>query len=94
MVSGASLLSTIPVPSQQSTGVKSTPIVASVKVGDIVCDDAKNNGRSFFARYIDALKNKILENRIKKLENIAPENRTPAQQAEIDANKNSVNCMV
>ena len=64
----ASLLSTVPIPQQQWQTKSQIPVVASVKVGDIVCDDAKNNGRSFFARYIDALKNKILENRIKKLE--------------------------
>lgn len=94
MVSGASLLSTIPVPAQNWQTQSKTPIVASIRVGDVVCDEPEKDNRSFITKIIDRLKENMIQKRIKKLESIPPEQRTPAQQAEYDANKQSMNYMI
>lgn len=94
MVSGASLLSTIPVPSQNWQTNTPAP-VASIKVGDVINDSIEQtDNRSFFTKLIDSIKEKLVQKRIKKLESIPPEQRTPAQQAEIDANKQSMNYVI
>lgn len=94
MVSGASLLSTIPTTTQNWQTQSKTPIIASVRVGDVVGEEPKQDNRSFITKYIDKLKENMIQKRIKKLESIPPEKRTPAQQAEYDANKQSMNYMV
>lgn len=94
MVSGASLLSTIPVPSQNWQMATPAP-VASIKVGDVTDDGTeKTDNSSFFTKLVETIKEKLIQKRIKKLESIPPEQRTPAQQAEIDANKQSVNYVI
>lgn len=94
MVSGASLLSTIPMPAQ-NWQTKTTAPVASIKVGDVTDEgETQSDNRSFLTKFIDNMKEKFIQKRIKKLESIAPEHRTPAQQAEIDANKQSLNYVI
>lgn len=92
----ASLLSTVPIPQQQWQTKSQIPVVASVKVGDVVYQD-KGLSSSLTDKSIgfwDRLKQSLVKKRLEKLENIAPENRTPAQQAEIEANKKALNCMI
>ena len=92
----ASLLSTVPIPQQQWQTKSQIPVVASVKVGDVVYQD-KGSSSSLTDKSIgfwDRLKQSLVKKRLEKLENIAPENRTPAQQAEIEANKKALNCMI
>lgn len=94
----ASLLSTIPIPQQQWQTKTQTPVVASVNVGEVIYDDKNSTSiTSKSEKQIglwDRIKQSLVEIRLKKLENIAPEKRTPAQQAEIDANKKALNYMV
>lgn len=92
----ASLLSTIPIPQQQWQTKSQTPVVASVNVGDVLLND-KSSSYTLPKQSLgfwDRLKQSLIERRLKKLENISPENRTLAQQAEIDANKKALNYMV
>lgn len=97
----ASLLSSIPVPKQQWQTKSDIPVVASVKVADVDDSDSaaiqkksSDSHTSLFGRYIANLKQKMLETRIKKLESIPEQSRTPVQQAELEANKKSLDCMV
>lgn len=92
----ASLLSTIPIPQQQWQTKSQTPIVASVNVGDVLYCDKRSSFQTTDKQlgFWDRLKQSFVEKRLKKLENIPPENRTPAQQAEIDANKKALDYMV
>ncbi len=92
----ASLLSTIPIPQQQWQTKSQTPVVASVNVGDVLSTN-KNQSSSLADKSLgfwDRVKQSLIQKRLKKLESISPENRTPAQQAEIDANKKALNYMV
>lgn len=91
----ASLLSTIPMPQQNWQAKSNVPAVASVKVGDITdcvqeVSVQEPDSTGMFAR----LKNYFLQKRLKQLENIPPEKRTAVQQAELEANKQSLNCVV
>lgn len=91
----ASLLSTIPMPQQNWQAKSSVPAVASVKVGDFTdcvqdVQVQESDDTGMFAR----LKNYFLQKRLKQLENIPPEKRTAVQQAELEANKQSLNCVV
>ena len=92
----ASLLSTIPIPQQQWQTKSQTPVVASVNVGDVLRNGESSpvtlTDKSF--GFLDRLKQSLIEKRLKKLESISPENRTPAQQAELDANKKALDYMV
>lgn len=94
MVAGASLLSTMQKTSQNWQTQNTTPAIASVKVGDVVGDNTEASKKSFITRIIENLKNRLIQKRIAKLESIPPEQRTPNQQAELDANKQSVNFMI
>ncbi len=99
MVSGTSLLSQIPMPTQKQE-VKSS--VASVKVGDVEIEDSgskpiNNNpalllpeGNSFFLK----LKNKFIQYRMNKIAQKSPEQRTPTEQAEYEANQRSLNSVI
>ena len=95
----ASLLNSIPLPQKQWQTKSDVPSVAAVKVGDItggrdgaVCVD---NGCSSDSKgWLAVFRNYLLAKRLKKLESIPEEKRTPAQQAEIEANKQSFNCMI
>lgn len=92
MISGTSLLSSIPTPTQNWQKTPPAPI-ASIKVGDVINNETESkDNRSFFTKLIDNFKEKLIQKRIAKLESIPPEQRTPAQQSEIDANKQSMSC--
>ncbi len=93
MVAGTSLLSSMPKPSQ-NWQQHTAPVIASVKVGDVVGGDSKPQKKSFLSRLFDNLRTRLVQKRIAKLESIPPEKRTPTQQAELDANKQSVNFMI
>ena len=93
MTAHASLLSQIPMPQAQWKTITQTPVVASVKVGD-VGDTAKYEKTDFQFGFIEKIKQKLIEKRLAKLENIPPERRTPVQQAEIEANKKSLDYMI
>lgn len=90
----SSLLSTIPIPEKQWQTKSETPVIASVKVGNVETETEKNAqteaNSSFLGKYIEKLKQKVLERRLKKLESIPEAQRTPAQKAEIEANNLSV----
>lgn len=92
----ASLLSTIPIPQQNWQTKCASPTVASIKVSDVEderqLEDAPS--KSFVSRFIENLKQTYLQKRLKKLENIPEDKRTPNQQAELEANKQSMNYMV
>ena len=94
MVAGASLISTMQKTSQNWQTQNTPPAIASVKVGDVVGDNTEAPKKSFITRIIENLKNRLIQKRIAKLESIPPEQRTPNQQAELDANKQSVNFMI
>ena len=94
MVSGASLLSTMQKPSQNWQNQNTTPIIASVKVSDVIGENTNTEKKSFITEFIEGIKTKMVQKRIAKLESIPPEKRTPTQQAELDANKQSVSFMV
>lgn len=99
MINGTSLLSQIPLPSQK-TAVQ--PAVASVKVGDfniegsdelygeMYKDSLKLESKSF----VERLKNKFVQYRMNKIAKKPAEERTPAEQAEYEANQRSLNSMV
>ncbi len=94
MIAGTSLISTMQKPSQNWQTQTATPVIASVKVGDVVGDNGETTKKSFVTRIIDNLKSRLVQKRIAKLESIPPEKRTPTQQAELDANKQTVNFMI
>lgn len=99
MVSGTSLLSQIPMPTQKSE--IQTP-AASVKVGDVEIEGSDSNpinsnpvlslpeGNSFFQK----LKNKFIQYRMNKIAQKSPEQRTPTEQAEYEANQRSLNSVI
>ena len=96
MVSGASLLASM----QKTTTTAQTyqtqnqaPAIASVKVADVV-GYSETPKKSFFSRFAENIKTRLIQKRIAKLESIPPEKRTPNQQAELDANKQTVNFMI
>lgn len=91
----ASLLSTIPMPQQNWQTKDNTPAAASIKVSDVADDrPSDDTSKSFISRYLDNLKEKMLQSRLKKLEAIPAEKLSPNQQAELEANKQSLNYMV
>lgn len=92
----ASLLSTIPLPSQNWQTQSTVPSVASIKVGDISndCTQKLPGEDSFSSGILSRLRNYFLQKRLQKLESIPPEKRTAVQQAEIEANKKSLDCVV
>ena len=94
MIAGTSLISTMQKPSQNWQTQTTTPAIASVKVGEVVGDNSETPKKSFITRIIENLKTRLVQKRIAKLESIPPEKRTPTQQAELDANKQSVNFMI
>ena len=99
MVSGTSLLSQIPMPTQKSE--IQTP-AASVKVGDVEIEGSDSNpinsnpvlslpeGNSFFQK----LKNKFIQYRMNKIAQKPPKQRTPTEQAEYEANQRSLNSVI
>ena len=99
MVSGTSLLSQIPMPVQKS---EIQPPAASVKVGDVEIESSDSNpinsnpvlslpeGNSFFQK----LKNKFIQYRMNKIARKLPEQRTPVEQAEYEANQRSLNSVI
>lgn len=99
MVSGTSLLSQIPMPAQKS---EIQPPAASVKVGDVEIESSDSNpinsnpvlslpeGNSFFQK----LKNKFIQYRMNKIARKSPEQRTPVEQAEYEANQRSLNSVI
>lgn len=89
MTIGASLLSQIPMPKQ---GVVSQQPVASVKVGDIEREVSVGDEQG--GNWLDKLKNKFIRYRMNKISQKLPEERTPVEQAEYEANLKSVDCMV
>ena len=94
MIAGTSLISTMQKTSQNWQIQTATPVIASVKVGDVVGNNGETTKKSFVTRIIDNLKSRLVQKRIAKLESIPPEKRTPTQQAELDANKQTVNFMI
>ena len=94
MIAGTSLISTMQKPSQNWQTQTATPVIASVKVGDVVGNNGETTKKSFVTRIIDNLKSRLVQKRIAKLESIPPEKRTPTQQAELDANKQTVYFMI
>ena len=93
MTAYASLLSQIPIPQKQWQTTTKAPIVASVKVGEI--DGLSKSEQSDFGlSFLDKIKQKLVEKRLAKLESIPPEKRTAIQQAEIEANKKSLDYMI
>ena len=99
MVSGTSLLSQIPISGQKS---EVQPPVASVNVGDVEIEGSDSNplnnnpslflseGNSFFQK----LKNKFIQYRMNKIAQKSPEQRTPTEQAEYEANQRSLNSVI
>ena len=99
MVSGTSLLSQIPMPTQKSE--IQTP-AASVKVGGVEIEGSDSNpinsnpvlsfpeGNSFFQK----LKNKFIQYRMNKIAQKSPEQRTPTEQAEYEANQRTLNSVI
>ena len=94
MTAGTSLISTMQKPSQNWQPQTVAPAIASVKVGEVVGDNTETPKKSFITRIIENLKTRLVQKRIAKLESIPPEKRTPTQQAELDANKQSANFMI
>lgn len=92
MTVGTSLLSQIPIP-QKHSDIKVTTPLASVKVGEIENDIPKQTTTPTNS-WLDKLKNKFIEYRMNKIANKSPEERTPNEQAEYEANQKSINCMV
>jgi len=90
MTVSRSLLAQIPLPKQE---MKPTTPVASIKVGDVEADKScvENNTSN---NWLDRLKNKIIEYRMKKIAQKSPEERTPNEQAEYEANQKSMNCVI
>lgn len=101
MVSGTSLLSQIPLPSQnQKTQMQ--PAVASVKVGDVEIEGSGSyptsqnpslplpEAKGFFEK----LKNKFIQYRMNKIAQKSPEQRTETEQAEYEANQQSLNSVI
>ncbi len=92
----SNLVSQIPIPVQNWQTKSNIPSVATVKVNDIeenTPECAQNNTKktdSFFEK----IKAYFVEKRLKHLENIPAEKRTPLQQAEIEANQKSADYMV
>lgn len=92
----SNLVSQIPLPSQNWQIKSNVPAVASVKVSDVEDDTpdntavVQNKSNGFFEK----IKAYFVAKRIKQLENIPAEKRTPAQQAEIEANQKSADYMV
>lgn len=93
MISNTSLLNKIPLPTQ----TQQTPVVpASVRVGEVSAKEGsesavvKNENPSF----VERIKTRILEKRIKSIENKPPEKRSETEQAELEANKTALNYMV
>ncbi len=97
----ASLLSNVPVPEQNWQTKPNAPAIASVKVGE-VCDSGysqpnvvqDDSSKTIFGKWVDNLRQKLVQKRMQKLESIPEDKRTPAQQAEYEANQKSLNCVV
>ena len=90
MVAGTSLISVMQKTSQNRQTQTATPVIASVKVGNIAGDNSETPKKSFFTRIIENLKTRLVQKRIAKLESIPPEKRTVSQQAEIEANEKQI----
>lgn len=99
MVSGTSLLSQIPLPSQKT---QMQPAVASVKVGDVEFEGSgsypTSQNPSFPLppenTFLQKLKNKIIRYRANKISSKPPEERTAIEQAEYEANQRSLNSVI
>ena len=99
MVSGTSLLSQIPMPTQKSE--IQTP-AASVKVGDVEFEGSGSYPTSQNPSlplppentFLQKLKNKIIRYRANKISSKPPEQRTPTEQAEYEANQRSLNSVI
>lgn len=97
----ASLLSNVPVPEQNWHTKSNAPAIASIKVGE-VCQSGpsqtnvmqNDSSKTFFGKWINNLRQKLVQKRMQKLESIPEDKRTPAQQAEYEANQKSLNCVV
>ena len=90
------LVSKIPFPSQNWQTKTNVPPVASIKVSDVE-DEGRQNTASVQDKsnvFFEKIKAYFVAKRIKQLKNIAEDKRTPAQQAEIEANKKSADYMV
>lgn len=93
MIVNASLISQMPSASAQAQSSQpkvTLPAVASVKVGDVV---ETHDGVVYEEPkgLIEKLKSWLVEYRIKKLEEKSPEQRTPSEQAEYEANLKTMN---
>lgn len=99
MVKGTSLLSQIPLPSQKTA---MPPAVASVKVGDFDIKGSdewykemnKESSKLGLKGFFERLKFKFVQYRMNKIAKKSPEERTPVEQAEYEANQHSMNCVV
>ena len=90
------LVSKIPFPSQNWQTKTNVPPVASVKVSNVE-DKGRQNIESLQDKsngLFEKIKAYFVAKRIKQLENIPEDKRTPAQKAEIEANKKSADYMV
>ena len=88
----SNLLHQIPVPKQTLQKKNNTPLVATIKVGDVeegerVYFDEPVVKNSFLNNIFVKIKQNYLKKRIEKLESIPENKRTPVQQAEIEANR-------
>lgn len=92
MTVGKSLLSQIPIP-QNSGDIKVTTPLASVKVGEVE-QEPQTQLETQPKSWLEKLKNKLVEYRMNKIANKSPEQRTPNEQAEFEANQKSMNYMI
>lgn len=85
MISGTSLLNKIPIQVQQPQVVADIP--AAVSVADVLKNDDTKETKGLFQRFVDNLKERYMQRRIKKLESKPVEQLSQVEKAELEANK-------
>ena len=93
MVTGMNFVPNMQIQGQSWQSKTDTPVIASIKVGDVT-DSAQLDKPEANDNFLQKLRNYFINKRRQKLESIPPEKRTASQQAEIEANKKSVDYML
>lgn len=88
MVTGASLLTQIPMPKHIPQYSNESAPIASICVGDVNADKPENKD------FIERMKDIFIKKRIKSIENKPLEKRSETEKAELEANKQALDYMV
>ena len=87
---GTSLLTQIPIPNNPKPN---QAVLPSIKVGEVECDNQKVNLKTELT-FWQKIRNKLVNYRMNKIANKTPEQRTINEQAEYEANKKIISCII